>query len=116
MSARVILVSLTCSSTRHPGVGRFVWHEDGWVLQGVSRQRPGCTLLPSAGETLSGSFLISGAYQGCPSCRSDNLVRCGTCANLGCWDRSWELFVCPTCGLSGSVSGYIDSISSLGSG
>lgn len=115
MSARVILVSLTCSSTRHPGVGRFVWHEHSWVLHGVSRQRPGCTLPSSDGETLSGSFQIPEDYPGCPSCRADNFVRCHMCANLGCWDSSWELFMCPTCGRSGPVSGYIDSISSLGS-
>lgn len=116
MSARITFVSLTCSSTRHPGVGRFVWYGDSWILHGVSRQRPDCTLPPSCGPTLSGSFHTSDDYSGCPSCRADNFVRCRMCANLGCWDSSWDLFVCPTCGHSGPVSGHIDSISSLGNG
>src|SRR5262245_5539853 len=116
MSGRVVLVSLACSKTRHPGVGRFVWHGGSWVLVGVSRQRPGCTLPPSVGETLSGSFCTSEDYLGCPSCRADNFVRCGGCANLACWDSSWKLFMCPNCGRSGPVSGHINSISPLGRG
>jgi hypothetical protein len=56
MSCRAALAGLTCSSPPHPGVGRFIWHEDSWVLHGVSRQRPGCALPPASGETLSGGF------------------------------------------------------------
>jgi hypothetical protein len=63
-----------------------------------------------------GSFFVGPGFPGCPSCRADNVVRCGRCEQLGCWDQSWPEFTCPTCGNSGPVEGIITEISALGGG
>jgi hypothetical protein len=112
----VIFVALTCSATRHPGVGRFVRDEDGWALQGASRQRPGTTIPASDGRAASGTFYSADDYAGCPSCAATGFVRCAACSNLGCWDERSTMFTCPTCGRRGPVAGTIDSIASMGSG
>jgi len=111
-----VLASVTCSSTKHPGVGRFRRVAGGLELVGVSRQRPGSVLPKVAGSNVSGDLSMDGSYKGCPSCRADNIVRCNACGLLSCWDTSWEMFHCPTCGSSGPVSGQIGEISSLGGG
>ena len=114
MSELDVLAAVTCSSTRHPGVGRFRRVPGGLELVGVSRQRPGTVLPESAGRAATGDVSMSDGYGGCPSCRADSIVRCGVCSQLGCWDSSWEQFQCPSCGNSGPVRGEISEISSLG--
>ena len=110
------LASVTCSSTGHPGVGRFRLVPGGVELVGVSRQRPGSVLPEGSGPPVTGELTTSTGYRGCPSCGADGIVRCGVCHRLGCWDNSWELFTCPSCRNSGPVSGVITEISSLGGG
>jgi hypothetical protein len=113
-SREQFLVSFTCSSTRHPGVGRFVWIDDVWVFTGASRQRPGSTIPDTdTVQTRHGRFGRSPDYPGCPSCGSDSYVRCGRCSELGCWDETWPGFLCPTCGNNGPVSTGLDAVSSL---
>jgi predicted RNA-binding Zn-ribbon protein involved in translation (DUF1610 family) len=113
----VFLVNLTCSSTRHPGVGRFVWTGESWVLQAASRQRPHTAIPASdARQARTGTFGVADGYRGCPSCGSTSYVRCGRCEQLACYDYSWPQFSCPTCGITGSVTQGIDSISSLAGG
>jgi predicted RNA-binding Zn-ribbon protein involved in translation (DUF1610 family) len=108
------LVSFTCSSTGHPAVGRFAWLEGSWLLVGASRQRPGTTLPPEdSAQTRTGRFGLAADYRGCPTCRADDYVRCGACRQLACYDNSWPMFTCPTCGNGGPVSGGIDSVSSM---
>jgi hypothetical protein len=116
-SSETMLVNITCSTTKHPAVGRFVWVEGDWVLVGLSRQRPG-SVVPSsdAQQSRSGSFLLGHDYHGCPSCGSDGFARCNNCAELGCWDGSWEMFTCPRCGTSGTIGGVVDSLTTLGGG
>lgn len=116
MSELDVLASVTCSSTRHPGVGRFRRVPGGLELIGVSRQRPGTVLPESSGLPVAGGISTGDGYAGCPSCRADSIVGCNVCSQLGCWDRSWELFQCPTCGNSGPVRGQINEISLLGGG
>jgi hypothetical protein len=118
MASDDLLANITCSSTRNPGVGRFRRVGPDWELIGVSRQRPGSVLPPSGPSTASakGAFVVTEAYRGCPSCHADNLVRCGQCTSLACWDTSWPTFSCPSCGNSGPVEGSITEISSLGGG
>lgn len=116
MAADVFLVSLYCSSTGHPQVGKFTWNGTAWLLVGVSRQRPGTSLPEESGQAGGehhGSFNTASGYTGCPSCGSSAFVRCGGCARLACWDRTWDIFRCPHCGNSGPVSGNIESISPL---
>ena len=114
-SENVLLVGLTCSSTGHPAVGRFEWDGQAWVLEGASRQRPG-SRLPASDSTPSrhGRFRLAPEYGGCPSCGADSFVRCRVCHELGCWDRTWPLFNCPSCGNSGPVEGYIDFVKPVG--
>lgn len=116
MVSDVLLVSLDCSSTGHPQVGKLTWDGANWLLVGVSRQRPGTSLPGEAGREHHGSFATASGYTGCPSCGASEFVRCGRCAQLACWDRSWEIFRCPHCGNSGPVTGVIDAISTLGPG
>lgn len=116
MASDVLLVSLDCSSSGHPQVGRFTWDGTTWVLVGVSRQRPGASPLGEAGQGFHGSFAVASGYPGCPSCGASRFVQCGKCARLACWDPSWETYLCPHCGTSGPVGGTIDTISTLGPG
>lgn len=113
----VLLVSLDCSSSGHPQVGRFTWDGTTWVLVGVSRQRPGASAPKETGGKYQGSFAIADAYSGCPSCGASQFVQCGRCARLACWDPSWATYLCPHCGDSGQVDRTIDAISTtLGPG
>lgn len=114
--ADVIFVGVACSTTGHPQVGRFVWDGRTWLLVGASRQRPGSILPPDGGQEQRGSFDTAPSYPGCPSCGAMAFVRCGRCGQLGCWERSREIFECPHCGNRGPVTETIDSISTLGPG
>lgn len=111
-----VLASVTCSSTRHPGVGRFRRVPGGVELVGASRQRPGSVLPEGSGARITGQITTGAGYRGCPTCGADDIVRCGACHRLGCWDNSWELFTCPSCPNTGPVSGSITEIASLGGG
>ena len=113
-----LLASVTCSSTGHPGVGRFRRVGSDWQLVGVSRQRPGSVLPPNGPlvAAAQGAFTVTDTYRGCPSCHADNFVRCGQCQALACWDTTWPTFSCPSCGNSGPVEGEITEISSVGTG
>jgi hypothetical protein len=115
MASYDLLANVTCSSTRHPGVGRFRQVGRDWELVGVSRQRPGSVLPPGGPSTTAamGAFTVTKSYPGCPSCHADNFVRCGRCQCLACWDTTWPTFSCPSCGNSGPVEGSITEISSL---
>jgi hypothetical protein len=110
-SENILLVSLTCSSTGHPAVGRFEWSNGAWYLTAASRQRPG-SVIPEedARSARQGQFMMAAEYPGCPSCRADSYARCWVCHNLACWDRTWPRFDCPSCGRSGPVEGTIDSV------
>ena len=117
MSAQPLFVGITCSSTRHPAVGRFVADGEGhWWLVGASRQRPGSSAqgLGSA-ASVTGGVGTAAEYEGCPSCRADSLVLCGQCRTLSCFDESWEVFACPCCDNSGAVTrNGIEGLSALG--
>jgi hypothetical protein len=111
------LVSLTCSSTKHPAVGRFVWMDGSWNLAAASRQRPGTSIPASDSQPArTGKFGMTDDYKGCPSCGSGSYVRCGRCAQLACYDYSWPNFSCPTCGITSQVTHGIDSISAMSGG
>lgn len=119
MPERTILANITCSITRHPGVGRFGRQGGNLVLKGASRQRPG-SVLPTSGSLAQaqdgGAFTISADYRGCPSCGASSIVRCSGCNQLACWDSSQPVFNCPSCGHSGEVSGVITEFTALDGG
>ncbi len=119
MPERVILANITCSTTGHPGVGRFSRQGANLELKGVSRQRPD-SVLPVSGSlaqaTDGGSFTLGADYRGCPSCGADNVVRCSQCRQLACWSSLQPTFHCPSCGRSGPVTGVITAFSTLGGG
>jgi hypothetical protein len=116
VSSDVLLVSLYCSSTGHPQVGKFTLEGADWALVGVSRQRPGVAPPREGGRELGGSFCLSSSYRGCPSCHASSFMQCGRCSRLVCWDPTWERYSCPHCKNSGRVSGTIEKISTLGPG
>ncbi|WP_163554137.1 hypothetical protein [Candidatus Frankia alpina] len=115
MSERTVLATITCSITRHPGVGRFGRQGANLELKGVSRQRPG-SVLPSSGSrtkaTGGGALTLSPDYRGCPSC----VVRCTQCHQLACWDSERPIFECPLCGLQAEVRGVLTEFSALDGG
>ena len=116
MPEQDLLASVTCSSTRHPGVGRFRRRHGSVELLGVSRQRPGSVLPPSSGPSVTGALSMADEYRGCPSCGADNIVRCGQCHQLGCWDSTWPEFACACCGNRGLVSGVIEEFTQFAGG
>jgi hypothetical protein len=117
VNPEVLFVSLVCSHTQAPSVGRFVLSGSSYLLVGASRQRPG-SVIPSDHQQqhIEAQFGTAPGYTGCPGCGADGYVRCGQCHGLGCWDRSWEMFHCPRCGNSGPITGTISDLSDLGTG
>lgn len=116
MNETVLFIGLSCCHTRMPGVGRFVWNGTAYALVAVSRQRPGSTPPVEPRGQIQAAFVTTPDYPGCPGCGARSFVRCGRCQRLGCWEDSWAIFHCPTCGNSGPVSGVIDRLSDLGAG
>lgn len=114
MTGKPLFVPLTCSSTSHPAIGRFLPgdHHD-YYLVAASRQRPGSGTAGLGGGQgdVRGSFGTMAEYPGCPSCGADGFVRCGGCGQLSCQDGTWELFTCPVCGNQGKITGYIEALS-----
>lgn len=57
--------------------------------------------------------LSNGLYAGrtyhCPVCGNKDIVRCGKCRRITCYDGKGH-FTCAYCGNSGKVSGTMDSI------
>lgn len=53
--------------------------------------------------------LIAGRTYHCPVCGNKDIVRCGKCHRITCYDGK-DRFKCAYCGNSGQVSGTIQSI------
>jgi hypothetical protein len=111
-----LLASMPCAVTRQPQVGRFESRGEGWVLIGISRQRPGSVFRAEETKGMSGEFGIAPDYKGCPSCGATEYAQCGRCSSMACYDPSRRALRCPTCGQQGPVDGYIERVSSLGGG
>jgi hypothetical protein len=104
-----IFATIVCSHSGEPAVGRFAWNGSAYMLVASSKQRPG-SVLPDEGKSATKIGLEIAPGYHCPYCHSTNIVSCGRCHGLGCWDPSWETFRCPRCGNQGRVSGTIDRI------
>ena len=59
---------------------------------------------------LEGSFTIGTAYPGCPYCQATGFFRCGSCAQLNCWNEQGTWTTCGLCGNAGQIAGSIDSL------
>lgn len=55
-----------------------------------------------------GKGLYRGEYYTCPCCQNRNIVSCGTCGRISCWDGG-KGFTCAHCGSTGEVTGIIQS-------
>ena len=56
--------------------------------------------------SVSGSIELQTDYPGCPYCGNTDVVFCGRCDAISCYDGSGK-FTCPKCGNSGKVEvGY----------
>ncbi len=114
--ANLFFLDAKCAKNGSPFYIRYDLAADGvWVMSyGVKE-------LPSGEGTSSGSSKedVSNSRIGpqykCPSCGNRNFVECNNCKKLTCYDNSGR-FTCKHCGRSGTVSGYITSISTTRSG
>lgn len=71
------------------------------------------TPAPSIGKELRTLDLKAGLYASrtyhCPVCGNKDIVRCGICLRITCYDGSGS-FKCAYCGNSGKVSGTMDRV------
>lgn len=61
---------------------------------------------------LSNGLYVGRTYH-CPVCGNKDIVRCGKCRRITCYDGKGH-FTCAYCGNSGNVSGTMDSIDAYG--
>ena len=89
-----------------------------WKTDDSSRRRSykGNMSINTRGDTKVGFKKIElprGIHVGrtyhCPVCGNKNIVRCGKCRRITCYDGKGH-FTCAYCGNSGKVSGTMDSI------
>lgn len=85
------------------------------MLRG-ERSYSGDLTVNSGGDTKAGFKkidLTNGLHVGrtyhCPVCGNKDIVRCGKCRRITCYDGKGH-FTCAYCGNSGKVSGTMDSI------
>lgn len=104
-----IFVTITCSHTGHPMVGRMVWDGQAFVLTAASKQRPGSVLPDEGGPERRATYRVHPSYQ-CPQCTASGIFQCGQCKSLGCWEDSWQVFTCRNCGHSSRRGGDLQSL------
>lgn len=116
--SNVTIVMVRCTHTRQPYGIRFEELSRGnWVgnwafaIREDRANREGY----DRGE-IKGSFGFSEGYPGCPHCQASNVVKCGKCGQLSCWDTRSNTMVCPypNCGNRGEISGSFDRLSAGG--
>lgn len=58
-----------------------------------------------AAQQVSGTLDETSDYPGCPYCKSNGFVKCGTCHKISCWNIGVDdnVFTCQWCGVSGGV-------------
>jgi hypothetical protein len=65
-------------------------------------------------NTISGSIILDRHYPGCPYCKSMQIVRCGICNKVSCYDGRHEIIVCPWCNNKSKIGGRITHLDSGG--
>jgi hypothetical protein len=63
-------------------------------------------------NSIKGSVSFTEDYPGCPYCKARNIVLCGTCKKVSCYNNSDIRTVCPHCKKSNIVSGHISQLDS----
>jgi transcription elongation factor Elf1 len=61
---------------------------------------------------ISGVIQLYPSYPGCPHCANSQIVRCGHCGKVSCWDGETRLVTCPWCGNRAEIAGAITSLTS----
>lgn len=56
---------------------------------------------------ISGSIILDPHYPGCPYCKSMNIVSCGRCNKVSCYDGKQKTVVCPWCNNESKIEGLI---------
>ncbi|MEV6301124.1 hypothetical protein AB0M02_17075 [Actinoplanes sp. NPDC051861] len=110
--ARTAWVPMYCSGDRQARVATFRQAGQEWQIVEVGGPEP-IGESGGGGLPVTGGFGYAPGYRGCPACGREAYVRCGPCGQLGCWRTTEELFTCGNCGISGPVSGAIDSLGAL---
>ena len=62
---------------------------------------------------IDGSFQFDAAYPGCPHCRARSVFQC-SCGKISCWNATSRTVTCPWCGITGELSGQIESMEAGG--
>jgi hypothetical protein len=75
---------------------RFTW---AFPLDRKAAEREGYD-----STTVNGIIEMDAEYPGCPHCKGDSFVRCGSCSKIACWDSKNTEFRCPSCGIQGIVT------------
>ncbi|GAA2687346.1 hypothetical protein [Actinoplanes palleronii] len=102
-----------CGTDKQTRLATFHHNGTEWLLAEVSAEP-----LPEGGAmpgriAMTGQFGLAPGYTGCPGCAAVNFVRCGSCAELGCWVGASVDFTCGNCGIQGPVVGTIESLDAM---
>src|SRR5215467_8933148 len=97
-------IPMGCARSRSTTIAHFQFADGSWYLLDARKTEK---RVVRAGESsaLTGTFLLSPEYPGCPGCHADSIVCCNTCGELSCWQSSDQRFTCASCGAIGLVSG-----------
>ena len=72
----------------------------------------GQAIMPPAGNEiiLDGAQVYLSDKFRCPSCKNANIVSCGLCGKIACWDGASKRVICPHCKHEGNVSGRMKAV------
>ena len=63
---------------------------------------------------ITGALIPGEEFPGCPHCGMKGFFHCGNCGKLNCWNEEYRMVTCVWCGVTGELSGCIDSINISG--
>ncbi len=58
---------------------------------------------------INGIIALNPAYPGCPHCGQKLIVKC-PCGEVACHGDQNQMMTCPSCGITASLDGYIQSL------
>jgi len=105
---KVGVIIAKCSNVKDLfGIRIENFEDDNWISNWAFKIKEDVAKREGYDKTkISGSFLISSEYPGCPYCGNNNYVYC-CCGKVSCHNSNDEIFTCPWCGSSGPLSGPI---------